>query len=121
MTAAQTAFTFDDPKRLSRKDAEERRDDGMARAEQHAEAEIPKWKDLALDALCTFVSSRANPFLTEDFRVWTIATNACPQPPEPRAWGAVMSAAKARGLVTPCGTGRAATSNLSPKVLWQRA
>ena len=100
--------------------AETRRDKGIQRGLTHAEQERLGWKLLALQALGRFLGERGDiPFLAEVFRIYA-RKNHVPDPPDARAWGAVMTAAKKEGMVESCGYAPALTSNLSPKVLWKR-
>jgi hypothetical protein len=102
-------------------EAVERRDDGIARALEHAEQETPDWRVGAIRALECFLRERGNlPFLAEVFRVFATSNALVEEPPDARAWGAVMTRAKKLGLVESCGAGRAITSNLSFKVLWKK-
>jgi hypothetical protein len=119
MSYQRNLFDRDRPS-FSRTEAERRRNLGQQRAEAHAEAEHDGWKHEALLALAQYLGQRGQtPFLAENLREWSIAQGVT-QPPEPRAWGALIQSAKRRGLIRACGTERAATSNLSPKVLWVR-
>jgi hypothetical protein len=60
------------------------RDDGIARAAEHAGNE---WQGLARGALLDFMRSQTDDFATEDVRAWATWV---PEPPDRRAWGAVM-------------------------------
>lgn len=106
---------------LSKKKAAIRRDDGISRAETHAERVTANWRDVAMTALEKYLSERGNlPFLAEEFIDWT-RKQEVPQPPDARAWGSVFSAARRDEQIERIGTAAAATSNLSPKPLWRRA
>jgi hypothetical protein len=98
-----------------------RRDDGIQRALDHAEQENRNWRESALLLLETFLLERGGiPFLAEAFRVYAKRSKRVPDPPDARAWGAVMTAAKKSGMIVACGAERALTSNLSFKVLWRK-
>jgi hypothetical protein len=103
-----------------RQQAARRRDDGIARALDHAEKARRQWKQRALEALGAFLRERELPFLAETFRAFATATKGVEEPPDARAWGAVMQAGKRAGMIVSCGAERALTSNLSFKVLWKR-
>lgn len=97
-----------------------RRDRGIERALTHAEQERRNWLNLGLQAMNRFLGVRGNlPFLAEAFRVYA-KQNHVPDPPDARAWGGVMTAAKREKLIESCGAERALTSNLSYKVLWKK-
>ena len=100
--------------------AEQRRDRGIKRGLTHAEQERLGWRLKALQVLGHFLSERRElPFLTEAFRMYA-RTKFVADPPDARAWGAVMRAAQKEGMIESCGAERALTSNLSYKVLWKR-
>lgn|GEM_PF-1228856 len=105
--------------RLSRSAAADRREDGMRRARKHADKVKKSWRLLGMVALEKFIAERGvRPFLAEEFVEWCRGNNV-PQPPDGRAWGAVMSSARRLEIIEKVGTALAATSNLSPKVLWR--
>ncbi len=101
--------------------AERRRDTGIAAAVEHADREIAEWSDRAIGLVREFALGSDRPFLTEDVRHWVRLTHELPEPPDGRAWGAVMRRAKLAGYIIPAGYRAARSSNLSPKVLWTRA
>jgi hypothetical protein len=95
-----------------------RRDDGMTRAVEHADAVEPDWSTRAYVCLAEFCRERgALTFLTEDVRAFALNRNL-PPPPDGRAWGAVIQRAAREGLIVRMGYAAAKSSNLSPKVLW---
>jgi hypothetical protein len=93
-----------------------RRDLGMARAAEHADRVEPGWTETALDLLRAFLVAHPAPFLAEEFRAW--ASGQLADPPDARAFGPVITAAKNRGLITCVGTAPANSSNRSPKCRW---
>jgi hypothetical protein len=116
---AQTSlFNLGHPPRLSRRDAADRRDDGMRRARKHAEKITQSWRLIAMVGLEKFLRERSDPFLAEQFVDWS-RKNGVPQPPDGRAWGAVLSSARRLEIIEKVGVGLATTSNLSPKPLWK--
>ena len=101
--------------------AETRRDSGIQSAIDHAEEVKKGWRRDALAVLEKFLGQRGSvEFLTEAFRVYAKQSGLIADPPDPRAWGGVMVAAKHVGLIESCGAERALTSNLSFKVLWRK-
>jgi hypothetical protein len=93
-----------------------RRDLGMARAADRADRAEPGWTETALDLLRAFIAAHPAPFLAEEFRAW--AAGHLADPPDARAFGAVMTAAKKLGLVEFVGYAPANSSNRSPKCRW---
>jgi hypothetical protein len=93
-----------------------RRDTGIARASDHARRVDPAWLEKALGYV-RLHAMVATAFLTEDVRAMAEA-DGLPDPPDGRAWGAVMRTAKHRGIVRAAGYAPAKSSNLSPKVWW---
>lgn len=109
--AEQRQLDFD-----NRAGAALRRDLGVERTAARAERRLPGWLEIALGYLQAFAATRQR-FMTEELRAWAIA-EGCPAPPNPKAWGAVMQAGRRRGIIRSIGYAPAASSNLSPKVLW---
>ncbi len=95
--------------------AERKRDEGIARAQRHAG---DPWTEFAVNLVRRYASEHPQ-FLTEDFVDWTRGLIA--EPPDGRAWGAVMRIAARKGLVRKVGYAPARTSNLSPKCVWSAA
>lgn len=72
--------------------------EGMQRAVEHADRVEPSWSDRAFNILADF--ARTNPeFMAEDVRVHAHKVLGLPQPPDPRAWGAVVNSAVRSGLI----------------------
>lgn len=98
--------------------AEATRDTGIHDSAEHAEHDIPGWQEDAVECARQYAAGRGgDTFLAEDVRYWA-RINGLPEPPEPRAWGAVIRAASKAGYIRRAGYGKARSSNLSPKVLW---
>lgn len=98
--------------RAARRAGELRRDDGMARAEEHADDD---WKEAAKAALRTLAATR--PTLTGD-DLWLLV----PKPAEPRAAGPLWRWAQAEGLIAATGTfvpTTQVTSHASPSRVWK--
>lgn len=83
------------------KSAIHRRDEGMKAAAEHADRSVPGWGDTAYAAVCRYIAWPHNPprFTTEDVRVWA----KLEEPPDRRAWGAVMVRAVRSGLIRKVG------------------
>jgi hypothetical protein len=77
---------------------------GMAKAVAHAEADNPGWSGKAYSALVSYVR-RLTP--GETFESMTVRkqaeANGLPQPPDARAWGGIIRAAKRAGLIAGAG------------------
>lgn len=94
-----------------------RRDAGIERAVTHADRVMLTWSDDAYSYLRTWLARKPRgDFLAEDaFAEFLI------DPPDGRAFGAVIRRAARDGLIHKVGYRQAKTSNLSPKVLWRSA
>lgn len=99
--------------------AEDRAVAGMTRAVEHADRTTDGWRFQALSLLVAYAHEVRKPFLVEDARRWAEARGLEP-PPDGRAYGAVVRMA-ARRVLKQAGYGPAASSNGSPKVLWELA
>jgi hypothetical protein len=102
--------------------ARRRRDEGAARAAEHADRVVdPKWQQKAYDFLLKIVRGLdGQSFLAELVVAEAKAANF-PAPPDGRAWGAVVQRAVRAGKIVKVGYAAASTSNCSPKVLWREA
>lgn len=97
-------------------DARARGELGAARAANRAGE---GWKIAALAAVEAYcIAHPGETFMAEQIREW--ATHV-PPPPDGRAWGHVMQAARRYGIIEAAGYAPAVSSNGSPKVLWRRA
>lgn len=96
--------------------AAERRDDGMTRAVQHADAVELFWSESAYAHLMDFCRTQ-KAFLTEEARQFAEGRGLT-NPPDSRAWGAVIRRAAKNGLIQRIGYKPAKSSNLAPKCLW---
>jgi hypothetical protein len=100
------------------RDAERRRDVGMANIAAGADNAVPGWNEDAYRLLTEFiVLARGKTFLAEDFVRY--AKDRIVAPHDARAWGGPIQKAAKRRLIMNVGFGRAATSNMSPKTKWQ--
>lgn len=94
------------------------RDEGIARAVDHADAVAPKWSDRAYDFLTAYL--RANERLTsEDVR--EAAQGIVPAPPSLRAWGGVFQRAARAGLIERAGydTARDPKVHMNVVTVWR--
>lgn len=105
--------------------AMEARDLGIQRSVDHANSVESEWSGQALGLLRAFVARLApdETFLTEQFRAWAHALpQGLPQPPDARAFGAVIQrAAKKHRIIERAGAAPAASSHCSLKPTWKRA
>lgn len=104
---------------ISRKEAARiKRDVGMERVIDHADRVNTGWSEDCLNLLRLFlVQQCGQPFLTEDFKRWTVGR--IDPPPDGRAYGPVIMRAKREGFIRTVGVAKATTSNLSLKPIWQ--
>lgn len=98
------------------------RDEGIARAAQHADDVTPKWSDRAFGMLSDYVKASDEAFTSEDVRVYA-AGRELPEPPHLRAWGGVFQRAARQGLIVKDGhtTARAVHVHCSIVALWRAA
>lgn len=100
----------------------ERRDDGMQRAVDHADHVEPTWSTMASDMLAEFLEmtpvAAKTGFLTEFFLDFA-RSRSLPDPPDRRAFGAVMNRAARKGLIVK--SGYAEDRFCSPKTVWRKA
>lgn len=75
----------------------ERRDDGIARALDHADRVYEEWRVLAGDFLLAYASSNDQGFMTQE--VVLASEGHVPEPPDRRAWGGVVAGAVKRGVI----------------------
>lgn len=81
--------------------AEALRDAGIKAAAEHADFEIPRWTDQAMEFLIRFLAESAlssKEFMGEEVRLWS-HDHGLPLPPSKRAWGSVMLMASRRNLI----------------------
>jgi hypothetical protein len=101
-------------------EAERRRDRGIDRALTHAELVRLGWNLSADKLLDQFLLDRTPgcQFLAEELVAYALDSDL-DEPPDPRAWGGVIRRAAKLGKIVRVGYARAASSNMSPKCLWQ--
>lgn len=78
--------------------AKELANDGMTRAIEHADQVEPDWGSRAAAILIDFASVNSE-FMAEDVRVYAHKVLGLPQPPDPRAWGAIINSAVRQGII----------------------
>ena len=66
--------------------------EGMTRAVEHADRVEPSWSNRAYSILHDYALTHSE-FMAEDVRVHAHKVLSLPQPPDPRAWGAVINSA----------------------------
>lgn len=99
------------------KKAQQDRDTGMQRAEDHAERVAPGWVHSAMNILRAYAVKKAAPFLIEEVVAYAESVGF-EGPPDGRAWGAIARRAAGCQVIRKVGYGIARTSNSSPKILW---
>jgi hypothetical protein len=95
-----------------------RRDAGIARARDHAEADLPGWTETAAAFLAAYADDCGGTFLVEQARAASVGR--LPQAANDKAWGAAAVFAIRRGWIAKAGYGPASSSNGSPKTLYSR-
>lgn len=93
----------------------DRRDAGIARAQEHAEADLPGWTETAAAFLAAYAEDCGGTFLCEQARAASVGR--LPQAANDKAWGAAVVMAVKRGWIVKAGYGPASSSNGSPKTL----
>ena len=99
-----------------------RRDDGIQRAVDHADRVSHAWSVLAYQELVRFLN--LNPvcardgFLAQEY-VASARLHKIPEPPDRRAFGAIIQRAARAGLIVKAGYRE--DKFCSPKTLWRRA
>lgn len=112
---SQTQINFDVQK------ARERRDDGITRAMDHAEAENRGWKDMAYEYLVNvYIKHTKHPFQVEDVRA--SCAGVVPEAPSARAWGGIVRRARHAGLIRQVGIAPVnnINANRANAAVWQR-
>lgn len=98
--------------------AQEARDAGIERSGAKADRQESGWRHQAMALLVAFAGEVRRPFLVEEARAWSEA-RGLPAAPDSRAWGSVVRLAKSKRRIEKTGFAPAASSNCSPKCLWQ--
>lgn len=76
--------------------------EGMERAADHAERDLPGWGERAYYYLRLYVASHTEPFVAPELRAWA-HRQGLEQPPSAYAWGSVFHRARRAGLISPEG------------------
>lgn len=92
---------------------------GADRAAAHADDVEPRWTDRAFELLAEYASTHAQ-FMVEDARQWAHKTGF-PEPPNARAWGAVVQRACREKLIVRAGYRKTSnpSAHATPASLWQ--
>jgi len=102
---------------VSPEQARELRDEGMQRAIEHAEADVPGWANLAYLFLCKYAKENRQ-FTSFDLRVaareWGLV-----MPPTDKAFGSVFTKAAKNGVIRKAGYRAHPERHASPTVLWE--
>lgn len=93
-TNSQTEFPA--PTQLDLFSGAEKRDKGIAQAINHADAVSPGWSKDAFLFLLNYMRTHSE-FMGEEVR--TASEGILPEPPDKRAWGAIMVRAVKSGLL----------------------
>lgn len=98
--------------------ARQERDAGMARALQHAEAEVPAWGSLALSYLRRYAETH------ERFPGWFVThaaglSGAVPMPPTGKSWGAIFTKAARLGWIAKDGYAQDPNRHANPCPVWR--
>ncbi|MBP8177084.1 MAG: hypothetical protein KAX77_04895 [Xanthomonadales bacterium] len=119
--SAQVPFGFYARRLQSPAQAERSAKVGMDRAAERADKIEPDWFKRALSIVRTYaLTHRAERFPAEKVVEYARALGL-PDPPDGRAWGAVMRAARTEGAIAADGYMPTVSSNGSPKVAWRAA
>lgn len=95
-----------------------RRDDGIARAVDHADRVSHAWSVLAYTYIVSWAKGHGEPFLAEE-AIASALEFGVPKPPDNRAFGAIIQRAARAGLIVKAGYRE--DRYCSPKTLWRRA
>lgn len=104
---------------ISKSEAEDKRDQGIALVAENADVKNEGWSIRALDYFEQFCVEAPETFMVEDARDWCYG-QGLDKPHDDRAWGAIVRRASGKGIIRRAGYAAARSSNLSPKVLWTR-
>jgi len=117
--SAQIQLVFGNPKSIAERDKE----NGMQAAVAHADQKVDRWSELAYEKLKAFlVATGGREFMAEDVRVWCWGGNL-PEPPNKRAWGAVVRRAVTAGLIKFVGYSKTTNpkAHRTPAAIWVKA
>lgn len=104
-------------------ESERRKEQGMQRAVDHADAVSEEWSTRAFNASLYFIL--VNPvgftFLTEDLRNWIYENNMIDPPPSDRAWGSITIKLRKAGYIISNGFSKTTNpkAHRTPATVWQ--
>lgn len=112
-------FNFMDAPIAPRPTAQQLADDGMMRAADHADAVEEGWSERAYSMLLDYAAEHYE-FMGEDVRSWAHSAGL-PQPPDGRAWGAVvLRASKAKLIIVDrYRKTRIPPAHATPRAVWR--
>jgi hypothetical protein len=93
------------------------RDEGMARAQSHAEADAPGWSDTAYGFLLNHARATAQ-FTSYEFRQ-AMRIMGKPMPPTDKAFGPVFRRAAREGVIEKAGYTQHPERHCSPTPIWR--
>lgn len=97
--------------------ARKARDEGIARAVDHADAVAPKWSDRAYDFLLAHARVTAQ-FTSYEFRQ-AMRLMGKPMPPTDKAFGGVFQKAARDGVIEKAGYAQHPERHCSPTPIWR--
>lgn len=94
------------------------RERGIQRSADHAEAVEAGWNDRAVELIAAYPEQE---FMTEDLREYAETMNF-PEPPDTRAWGAVVRRAAREGRIMKVGlrNTKGESGHQRPGTLWRK-
>lgn len=98
-------------------DARKARDDGMARAVDHADRDAPGWSNEAYSFLISYARTH-DQFIAEQFVAYAEHSGLI-VPPTGKAYGAVFKRGAKAGIIERIGFGVSTKRHASPTPLWQ--
>ncbi len=96
------------------------RDRGMRRSRDNADDKVDGWSETAFLFLKEYIQTQDKPFMAEDVR--TSDQCGVPNPPNKRAWGAILVRAAREGLIKRIGFKETKNpwAHRTPASLWLR-
>lgn len=103
--------------------SQEKRDEGIRVAVDHADSEIKNWSNLAKKAADAFISHQipGNRFQVEDVRQWAYLWEIVPHPPSERAWACIVRYLLKQGKIRAAGYAPVQNikANATPASVWE--
>lgn len=104
MTVIQPEMDFTKGPDLNKEEGMRLRDEGIKRAEDHANKVDPDWSKKAYEFFINrFLLYKNGPFMAEEVRSYAAEVDF-PLPPSARAWGGVFQKARHEGIIKSMGT-----------------